>query len=258
MIKIIKKIFSERIIASKWVKKFLECDPKDYKHNLSLFVNSLTKRMLVEPFNKIPFDVSSTWQDFGKEYTFKDINSKLIQQLYKDVYLPPFQLDMSENMKEITTFQEIPFFGAHFYYAFSPRETVDKWTNFNKMNFTREFIKEFLEDESEELPINVRLHPRYEQHRTFYRESKATLKQKKKVQTTVAAKKPEWEGPIREEPEEIESEAEKPKPMISIVLGGPIKNIPPALQRRMIQAEKESKIKNLFSKDNTLLKIDGD
>ena len=42
-------------------------------------------------------------------------------------------------MTEYVAFQEIPQFGCHFYYAYSPH-SVDTWQNFNKLNIPKKFI----------------------------------------------------------------------------------------------------------------------
>lgn len=52
--------------------------------------------------------------------------------------------------------------------------------------------------------------------------------------------KPQWEGPVEPEPE-VEPEPVKTT-MITLPTDGPVKAIPAALQRRMLEAEKQSKL----------------
>ncbi|XP_070490154.1 putative leucine-rich repeat-containing protein DDB_G0290503 [Chironomus tepperi] len=225
---------SERIIASKWVKKFQACDPNSYQQYLSLFVSCLTKQLLVDPFDTPPKDMSNQWQNFQRVYNQQDINNAVIHRLYKDSFTPPYQLDLSSNMKEYVAFQEIPFFGAHFYYAFSPREQIDKWTKFNKMNIPKNLVEILRKDEHVESPVKGRLIPKV-QSRPAAEPSKISIKPK--TPKVLGKKKPEWEDLI--EPEESEAEPERKQPTIVIPTDVPAKNIPPALQRRMAKAEQE-------------------
>ncbi|KAL7048156.1 hypothetical protein ACKWTF_003246 [Chironomus riparius] len=227
------QIFPERIIASKWVKKFNACEPNSYQQYLSLFVSCLTKQLLVDPFNAPPKDMTSQWHTFSKVYNQEDINNAVIHRLYKDSFTPPYQLDLSSDLKEYIAFQEIPFFGAHFYYAFSPRDKIDKWTNFNKMNVPKNLIEILRKDEFVESPIKGRLFPRPQSRPT--EPTKITFKPKS--QTMLSKKKPEWEDLV--EQEKAEAEPERKQPTIVIPTDVSVKNIPPALQRRMAKAEQE-------------------
>ncbi|KAG5677255.1 hypothetical protein PVAND_007027 [Polypedilum vanderplanki] len=217
----------ERIIASKWVKKFFACDPNVYKDNLSLFISCLTKGVLVKPFDEAPQDLSNEWKNFDREYTTKNINAAVTRRLYKDSFTPPYKFEISQDMKEYMAYQEIPFFGAHFYYAFSPRDPIYKWRGFNKMNVPRNLVEKLWKTEEIESPIKGRF-----------------FEKPKKVPTVainVTAKKtpkakPAWQGPIAEEPEEAKKEI---RSMISIPITERIKHLPPALQRRMLKADKE-------------------
>jgi hypothetical protein len=38
------------------------------------------------------------------------------------------------DSQEFVAFQKIPFFGAHFYFAFSPNEPIQTWPNFKKIS----------------------------------------------------------------------------------------------------------------------------
>ena len=228
-------ILPERIIASKWVKKFHACEPNSYQQYLSLFVSCLTKQLLVDPFDKQPKDLSSQWYNFEKEYSQQNINNAVIHRLYKDSFKPPYQLDLSGDMKEYVAFQEIPFFGSHFYYAFSPRDSIDKWTKFNKMNVPKNLVEILRKNEPVESPIKGRLFPKPKSRQS--EPKKFSFKSETLKAGTV--KKPEWQDLI--EQEEPEPETERNQPTIVIPTDVPVKNIPPALQRRMAKAEQESK-----------------
>jgi hypothetical protein len=218
------------------VKKFKNCNPKDFKQYLELFVNSLTKQMLVEPFNVAPTDpANAQWQAFEKEYTLQDINNAVIRNIYKDSLTPPYKIEVASNLKEYVCFQEVPFFGAHFYYAFSPHETIDKWTKFNKLNVPKGQIESIRRDEKMS-PIATR------GIKTVRQQQFATPKGRgrgapKGRSTARKGARPAWEGPVPDEPE---PEAPAPKPMISIPIDSSSKAIPLALQRRMAASLQKS------------------
>lgn len=216
------------MIAAKWVKKFQACDPKDYKQNLSLFVMCLTKQILVDPFNVAPIDpASAQWPKFEREYTLHDINSAVVCEIYKDSLTPPYKIEVSNTLREYVCYQNIPFFGAHFYYAFSLHETIDKWSKFNKLNIPKNQI-ESLRHEDVSQPIATR--------RRVGTPGGHGTKNNKKVL------RPAWEGPI---PDEFESEASVLQPMMSIPLSIS-KPIPVALKKRMeASLAKSSELKKL-------------
>jgi hypothetical protein len=237
-------IFSlERIIASKWIKKFLACDPSDYKHNLSLFISSLTKQILVEPFNLAPQDSSNQWQDFSQEYTTADINRAVNERLYKDALTPSYQVEISQDLQEYIAFQEIPLFGAHFYYAFSPVQKINQWQKFGNLKVPKKITQVLnrlgqMQEEEPESPIKGRISSKPKDRAKGRGPTKSTTMPKPKAKPQKPT--PQWEGGVEEEPEP-EPEVTKKKPMISIPTDIPLKSIPPALQRRMAEAEKKSK-----------------
>jgi hypothetical protein len=207
------------------MKKFLKCSPNDYKHNLSLFVCSLTKQMLVEPFDRPPIDSGSAqWENFEREFTRKDINDAAIRRIYKDALAPAYKMDISQNLREFACFQEIPFFGAHFYYAFSPRDRIDKWSKFNKLNVPKNFVEILRRDEPVESPIQGRGHSKPKTVRGG-------------VARATTRPRPQWEGTIEEEAEEAPQTL---RPMISIPLNPPGKPIPTKLKMRMASAAERS------------------
>ena len=186
--------------------------------------------MLVEPFDVPPREIQSEqWFNFEKEYTRKDINEAVIQRLYKDSLTPPYKIDISQDLHEYSCFQEIPFFGAHFYYAFSPRDRIDKWDRFNKLNVPKKLVELLRSDDPPESPIKGRGHGGPKERGVIFTPS-----------TMVRAKAPPragWQGTIEEEPEDAEA---TPQPMISIPLDAPGKPIPLKLQRRMSAAADKS------------------
>lgn len=189
--------------------------------------------MLVEPFDVPPRDLSSPqWQNFEKEYTRKDINDAVIQRLYKDALTPRYKIDISQDLHEYSCFQEIPFFGAHFYYAFSPRDRIDKWIKFNKLNVPRKQVEILRHDDPPESPIKGRGHSRARRV-SFTPSTVAAANRGARPKTP----RPGWQGAIEEEPEPIPA---APKPMISIPLDAPGKPIPLQLQRRMSAAAEKS------------------
>lgn len=226
--------FAEKIVAAKWVKKFQACSPENFKHHLSLFISSLTKQVLVEPFDVAPQEPRGQWQELGKEYTTADINRAVKQRLFRDAKTPPYTIDVSQDLHEFAAFQEIPFFGAHFFYAFSPSETINQWRNFDKLKVPRRFTRDVPVDS----PIKGR----------FSRKAGA-VKARPGVVANMAKKpkakvsKPQWEGPVEPEPE-AEPEPVK-KTMITLPTDGPVKAIPAGLQRRMLAAEQQSRFWSL-------------
>lgn len=220
---------AEKVVAAKWVKKFQACDSKVYKKYLSLFISSLTKQVLVEPFSVAPQEPREQWQELEKEFTTADINRAVKQRLFQDAKAPPYTIDISQDLHEFVALQEIPFFGAHFYYAFSPTETINQWRNFDKLKVPRKFTK----DMSVDSPIKGRLN----------RKPVTVTTKAVKAKPTTKSTKPQWEGPVEPEPE-VEPEPVKTT-MITLPTDGPVKAIPAALQRRMLEAEKQSKIERL-------------
>ena len=195
------------------------------------------------PFDKAPQEPRNQWHEFDREYDMDDIRHAARERIFRDSSTPPYKIDISQDLQEYVAFQEIPHFGAHFYYAFSPSETINHWHKFNKMNIPRKYVRELeralkLEIEIAESPIKGRISGK----------SKDQVKKQRKVSGGLIKKpklKPKWEGVVEEE-SEPETVAPK-KGMISIPTDVPAKAIPPALQRRMIEAERKS-LFSLYSK----------
>jgi hypothetical protein len=216
----------------------MACKPEDYKHNLSLFVACLTKQVLVEPFNVAPQAPTNTWHEFEKSYTTDDINRDVKLKILEEARTPPYKIEISSDFKEYIAFQEIPLFGAHFYYAFTPNERIHKWQKFNKLRVPQNFLNALKISDAPESPMKGRI-----SRKPHERVKKAKAKEDKPVKTPVKVGKPQWEGGVEEEPEPV---PEPKKTAITIPTDGIPKNIPAALQRRMAEAERQSKFEIFF------------
>lgn len=95
----------------------------------------LHKSLFVEP----PKTLEPKWDNFAREYTISDAKNFIKEAEFKELEAPPYQIDVSNDMKEYVAFQEIPKFGCHFYYAYSPH-SLDTWQNFNKLNIPKKLI----------------------------------------------------------------------------------------------------------------------
>lgn len=224
------------------MKKFLACHQKDYKNALSLFISSLTMQMLVEPFTQAPPEPRDQWQGFAKEYTNVDIVRAVKERLYKDAKTPPYKIEISQDLQEYVAFQEIPFFGAHFYYAFSPTEKIHQWQNFNHLKIPKKYVEVLELDYPPESPIKGRFSSLPGQ-RVIKKHGTHPAAPSLLIQRPRVSKKPQWEGPIDEEKEQDEPPR---KALISIRNDGPIKNTPPALLQRMAEAESQSEFRGLM------------
>lgn len=188
----------------------------------------MTKQVLVEPFNVAPQEPREQWQELEKDFTTADINRAVKQRLFQDAKAPPYTIDISQDLHEFVALQEIPFFGAHFYYAFSPTETINQWRNFDKLKVPRKFTKD--------MPVDSPIKGRFGRKPVTVKTKAAAAK---KPKPAMKSAKPQWEGPVEPEPE---VEPEVKTTMITLPTDGPVKAIPAALQRRMLEAEKQSKL----------------
>jgi len=126
--------FKDRIIATKWIKKFLlatdEEDTNRRDHYLKLLLLSLQRKHLVGPFKTVPTK-SHRLEQFEEDYQLVDIGKLILEEEFKKYGSPPYTVEVSGDLHEYSVYQEIPEFGAHFYYAYSP-EPIGKWINLNK------------------------------------------------------------------------------------------------------------------------------
>ena len=239
--------------------------------------------MLVEPFDEAPQEPRGEWQNFKKIYTPADINRAVRDRMYKDAQTQAYKIEISEDQQEFVAFQEIPYFGAHFYYAFSPTEKINQWQKFNKLKIPRKYVEAMQLADPTHSPIKGRISrkpgERVLRKRSAARPASVPLKAApctsagslnrqtdksqeagkcprasgiarlgdKKGHRTKTSNLPklQWEGAIGESEEELAPEASLKKTLIMVPTDCPVKMLPPALQRRMAEAEKQSKSKLL-------------
>ena len=117
------------------MKKFLIIEDKEkLEEFLPLFILSLKQQTLVEPFDITPLSMDKEWDGFYSEkteFTQNDILKSIKEDRTLKMNAPPYKIDISRDLMEYAAYQEIPNFGAHFYYAFS-LEPLPNWQNFNK------------------------------------------------------------------------------------------------------------------------------
>lgn len=231
--------------------------------------------MLVEPFDKVPQDPREVWHRFEKDYTPADINVAIRSRMNRDALTPSYQIEISQDQQEYIAFQEISYFGAHFYYAFSPTEKINHWKMFSKLKVPKKYIDAMLIADITESPMKGRISRKPYDH-GLKKDQLSKQPTKISVSATPSAStpicqaqtsqttekltspsrinrpgrkhnssktcKPKWEGPLEESDEGSANEKSPRKTMVTIPTDHPVKAIPPALQRRMAEAERQSKI----------------
>lgn len=125
----------DRIIATKWIKKLTESDNDSNRnvrdHYLKLLLISLQRKKLVGPFAEIPTTDELSLDATKINYQPGDISKLILEEEYKLKGTPPYIVETTADLSEYAVYQEIPNFGAHFYYAYSP-DPLPKWSNFEK------------------------------------------------------------------------------------------------------------------------------
>lgn len=126
-------MYLDRIIAFKFVKLIENENSRNNQelrlHAINLLLISLSVKQLVPPFDKFPTTdttfSSYNWSDYQPKSIIDEIRRREID---KQTSQPPLiTVDISGDRREIVAYQEIPSFGAHFYYAFSPTDPIEKW-----------------------------------------------------------------------------------------------------------------------------------
>ena len=231
----------------------------------------LTKKVLVEPFDIAPEDQSDQWKNFPQEYTTADVDRFIKMRYYRDSKTPPYKTEFSQNLCEYVAYQEIPYFGAHFYYAFSPKERIDTWQNFNKLHLPRKYVKA-LQLSSEEVspikarPMKIARKPCQKKGFGFRpgmatkqaarpatstgqpekpatstgqpeRPATSTGQEEKPAASTKDKPKPGWQGPISSDEPETQKE-----PTVSMPTAPDYSHLPPKLRKLMEKAENDSKL----------------
>lgn len=206
--------------------------------------------MLVEPFDMRPDDQSDVWQQFPKEYTDADIQQAIKNRKYKDSIAPPYKVEISSDMQEYVAFQEIPLFGAHFFYAFSPTEKIHQWQNFNRLNIPNRIAKALQLQCEAESPIKGRA--------SQARKSKPKTKQdvRSKTLPSVPCQGEEWQGPLTEggergaeAPDNNTNAPNAPKTPV-------VPAVPAHLQRLLVKTSNRSEPQILFFSFKTTDKFD--
>jgi hypothetical protein len=132
--------------------------------------------MLVEPFDVAPPEPRSQWQNFAKEYSASDIYNSVKQRMFKDALTPPYRVNISQDMQEYVAFQEISFFGAHFFYAFSPTEKINNWQSFRKLNVPKKYAAALMIADPDESAIMGRITTKPEDRVRIAKEKQARPK----------------------------------------------------------------------------------
>ncbi|XP_018326206.1 uncharacterized protein LOC108737680 isoform X2 [Agrilus planipennis] len=129
-------------MAAKWLQKLRDNSFGSLKTRtdyLKLLLLALQRRTLTGPFAVNPetcplldFPDCQSLQDVAKELL--DIETEELGECSK---YPPYMVEYSSNMLEYVSYQEIPLFGAHVYYAIS-KEPIGLWYHANKGAVPRE------------------------------------------------------------------------------------------------------------------------
>lgn len=124
----------DRIKALKWIKKIddekNETAINTRDHAILLLLHSLNRKQLVGPFERMPEDDRGL-SDYRWNIQPDKISKLILNKEFEKFGQPPISIEISGDLCEIVTYQEIPGFGAHFYYAFSP-EKIQKWDNLDQ------------------------------------------------------------------------------------------------------------------------------
>lgn len=124
----------DRIKALKWIRKIddekNETAINTREHAILLLLHSLNRKQLVGPFEKMPDDDRGL-TDYRWNIQPDKMSKLILNKEFEKFGQPPISIEISGDLCEIVTYQEIPGFGAHFYYAFSP-EKIQKWDNLDK------------------------------------------------------------------------------------------------------------------------------
>lgn len=124
----------DRIKALKWVQRIDEernetaVNTRD--HAILLLLHCLNRKQLVGPFERIPDDGRGL-SDYRWNIQPDKMSKLILNKEFEKYGTPPISIEIAGDLCEIVTYQEIPGFGSHFYYAFSP-EKLQKWDNLDQ------------------------------------------------------------------------------------------------------------------------------
>lgn len=99
---------------------------------IRIFCSKLSKQPNVIPFNMPPPPLVPT-----DDISIDELKRQILETEKEFKWRTP-NTDVQIDSQEFLAFQEIPLFGAHFYYAYSPNERVQRWKNFNKFASQKE------------------------------------------------------------------------------------------------------------------------
>lgn len=103
------------------------------QHMIGLLLLSIQQKRLVGPFKTVPIDDDDQIDfDGALKIIPADISRMVRQEDFREFGTPPYSVEVSGNLREYVAYQEIPQFGAHFYYAFSGSECVYDWEQAEK------------------------------------------------------------------------------------------------------------------------------
>lgn len=123
----------DRIKALKWIKKIddekNEVNVNTRDHAILLLLHALGRKQLVGPFEKMPDERPLT--DYRWNMHPEKMSKMILLREFEKFGEPPVSIEIAGDLCEIVTYQEIPCFGAHFYYAYSP-EKLQKWDNLDQ------------------------------------------------------------------------------------------------------------------------------
>lgn len=123
----------DRIKALKWIKKIdderNEVNVNARDHAILLLLHALSRKQLVGPFERFPDE--RPLADYKWSIQPDKISKLILLKEFEKFGEPPISIEIAGDLCEIVTYQEIPCFGAHFYYAYSP-EKLQKWDNLDK------------------------------------------------------------------------------------------------------------------------------
>lgn len=153
---------TDRIKSTKWITKLESISDVHLRnHCMELLLVALQRKRLVGPFKSVPNDISD-FQELNN-YQPSDIGQLILKDEFHEYGKPPYQVEVSGDLKEYCAYQPIPNFGCHFYYAFSTTDTIRNWHQSDRAilpelykQSTGPFTNSFNGDTSlKTIPINV-------------------------------------------------------------------------------------------------------
>lgn len=123
----------DRVLALKWLK-FLQAseelsEKRTKLHVTQLLLICLQRKRLVGPFIDPP-DPGKKLLQYGWAFQPADIARLILKSEFEKIGKMPFYIELSGDLTEYVATQEIPQFGAHFFYAYSP-EQIKAWDRLN-------------------------------------------------------------------------------------------------------------------------------